>query len=205
MGSGDVCYFGGDVSRVVIQENRAKFDDGGRMKFDVVDLVSEGLEGVEGVIDTLQCARRKGGQSLLLVRHLMFHLTIEENLKALQKIERLSQGVGGVKYVLMSTHLKVSGEGGGRASKNMIIHTTTTLTLAPPSPLLPHPASKANENENEYLLYNGHKINLFEWPYCLKDAVDISKDGEEDLYIGLWDMGKEGLRRRRDNLGKKCL
>ena len=121
------------------------------------------------MVETLDCARKRGGQSLLLVRHLMFHLTIQENLKVLQRIERLSHGVAGIKYVMMSTYLR------------------------------------ANENEEDFLLASGHKINLFEWPYCVKDVVHLNKDGDSDLGLGLWDIGKGGLRKGRDNLGKRCL
>ena len=131
------------------------------MRFDLVDLVSEGLHEIEGVVDTLSCAAQRGGHGLLLVRHLMFHLTVEENLKVLENIEGLMRA-GGVKYVVLSTYLR------------------------------------QNDNEKDYLLATGHKINLFRWPYCLTDPIHLVKDGDDDLYVGLWNLegGATSLLRR---------
>ena len=64
---------------------------------------------------------------------------------------------------------------------------------------------RSNDNEDDYLLANGHKINLFEWPYCLEDPLHLVKDGEFDLFMGLWRLepGKN-IRRKRNNMARSC-
>jgi len=168
IGDSDFCYFGGDVSQVMIEEQREKFSHVDSMRFDVVDVISDGLAGVEGVSETLSCALRQGGSALLFMRHLQFHLTIEENLSVLHHIEFISNN-SAVKYVMLSTYLR------------------------------------GNENDEDYLLASGHKINLFKWPYCLHDPLQLVKDGDFDLYMGLWEL-KPGvsIRRKRNNVERAC-
>ena len=136
IGDSNFCYFGGDVSQIMIEEQREKFSHVDTMRFDVVDVISDGLAGVEGVSETLSCAVHRGGSVLLFMRHLQFHLTIEENLSVLHHIEFISNN-SAVKYVVLSTYLR------------------------------------GNENDEDYLLASGHKINLFQWPYCLHDPLQV--------------------------------
>ncbi|GMH88890.1 hypothetical protein TrVE_jg4082 [Triparma verrucosa] len=168
LGRDDFCYFGGDVSKIMIEEQRKKFSHAANMVFDVVDVISEGLLGMDGVGSVLECSRRANGSVLIFMRHLMFHLTMEENLGVLKHIEA-SSSVNEIEYIMLSTYLR------------------------------------SNDNEDDYLLANGHKINLFEWPYCLEDPLYLVKDGEFDLFMGLWRLepGKN-IRRKRNNMARSC-
>ena len=58
LGRDDFCYFGGDVSKIMIEEQRKKFSHAANMVFDVVDVISEGLLGMDGVGSVLECSRR---------------------------------------------------------------------------------------------------------------------------------------------------
>lgn len=49
MGNEGFCYFGGDVSQIMIDEQRGEFEHVDNMVFEVVDVVSEGFAGVEKV------------------------------------------------------------------------------------------------------------------------------------------------------------
>jgi hypothetical protein len=47
---------------------------------------------------------------------------------------------------------------------------------------------RADENQADFVLAFGHKINLFRAPYCLRDPVELFLDGELDGYMGLWQL-----------------
>jgi hypothetical protein len=47
---------------------------------------------------------------------------------------------------------------------------------------------RADENEADFVLAFGHKVNLFRPPYCLRDPVQLFLDGEVDGYMGLWEL-----------------
>ena len=55
----------------------------------------------------------------------------------------------------------------------------------------------SNENdEEEYYLATGHKINLFARPFCVEDPIEMVSDGVRDLWMGVWVVeGGRGLRR----------
>ena len=44
----------------------------------------------------------------------------------------------------------------------------------------------ADENERTFVLADGHAVNLFRAPYCLRDPLLLFPDGAPDVYLGLW-------------------
>ena len=53
---------------------------------------------------------------------------------------------------------------------------------------------RGNGNEDEeYLLATGHKINLFKYPFCVKDPISMVYDGVPDMFLGLWKVEEEGI------------
>ena len=203
-------YFGGDVSPFAIGSLRERLSlppngpagggggggggngslFGGRGDVGVVDLVSDELISVPGVraavfgydgggdddsVGSTAGGRRSvggsGGSVLLHVRHLMFHLTPEENVSVLKNVQSFASSIsveapGRRVYVLLSTYLRGS------------------------------------DNEKEYMLKDGHSINLLNWPYCLSDPLYLVQDGVDDLFGGIWDVtgGRDFWFKRDDEL-----
>ena len=52
---------------------------------------------------------------------------------------------------------------------------------------------RTNVNTEPFVLVQGHHINLMQPPYCLKDPVRLYSEDHFDMYMGLWELGKEGL------------
>jgi len=103
--SGNVVYFGGDVSKVVIDEHKQKYADSPSMNFDVVDAVDQDLVSIPGVTNAVTGVSIEEGV-LIIVRHLMFHLNEDECFKVLENIESLSR-LRPIR-VMLSTHLIMS-------------------------------------------------------------------------------------------------
>ncbi|GMI42359.1 hypothetical protein TrCOL_g8862 [Triparma columacea] len=57
---------------------------------------------------------------------------------------------------------------------------------------------RADENERDFVLAMGHKVNLFRPPYCIKDPSRLVFDEQEDMYTGIWDLDGTTL------LGESC-
>jgi hypothetical protein len=57
---------------------------------------------------------------------------------------------------------------------------------------------KADDNERDFVFAMGHKVNLFRQPYCVRDAEQLFRDDDEDLYIGLWALDGASIRRSDD-------
>ncbi len=103
----EICYFGGDVSELVIEALKETMVGKERQWFGAADLIETPIEKIEGVEETMQCA--SDSSILLHVRHLMFHLTIQENTRVLDNIESfLKHESEGSKrrYAMLSTHLR---------------------------------------------------------------------------------------------------
>lgn len=83
---------GADVSTVTINKLLTRFSPQPNMKFIVMDLVEEDLPG---------------DFDLILVRHLMYHLTSQDNLGVLHKLARPRRD-GKKHYVMLSTHLQAN-------------------------------------------------------------------------------------------------
>ena len=47
---------------------------------------------------------------------------------------------------------------------------------------------RADENDRDFVLAFGHKINLFRPPYCMRDPIRMYVDGEADMMLGLWEI-----------------
>ena len=52
---------------------------------------------------------------------------------------------------------------------------------------------RTDVNTEPFVLVQGHHINLMRPPYCLKDPVRLYSEDHFDMYMGLWELGKEGL------------
>ena len=48
---------------------------------------------------------------------------------------------------------------------------------------------RADENDRTFVLADGHAVNLFRRPYCLKAPLALFPDGAPDVYLGLWALG----------------
>ena len=49
---------------------------------------------------------------------------------------------------------------------------------------------RSDENEKDYVLAMGHKVNLFREPYCLQGPKVMVKDGDDgDMYLAYWQGG----------------
>jgi hypothetical protein len=84
-----------------------------RMRFQVVDLVSEDLLQHPEVAATVACEGGAQNNVLLHTRHLMFHLAISENLQVLDRLEKLAADIkerkpGARVYAMLSTHLQLN-------------------------------------------------------------------------------------------------
>ena len=45
-----------------------------------------------------------------------------------------------------------------------------------------------SDNGDPHLLAQGHKINLFKAPYCLRDPIAMYRDGQPDLFLALFEV-----------------
>ena len=50
---------------------------------------------------------------------------------------------------------------------------------------------RADENEKDFVLAFGHRINLFRKPYCIRDPMRLYVDGEADMMLGLWQLSDD--------------
>jgi hypothetical protein len=50
---------------------------------------------------------------------------------------------------------------------------------------------RANENDKDFVLAFGHKVNLFRPPYCMRDPLRMYVDGEADMMLGLWQIADD--------------
>ena len=48
---------------------------------------------------------------------------------------------------------------------------------------------RADANLDPYVLAQGHPVNLFRAPYCVRDAERLYRDNGRDIYMGLWANG----------------
>ena len=47
---------------------------------------------------------------------------------------------------------------------------------------------RADENERAFVLADGHAVNLFRAPYCLRDPLVLFPDNAPDVYVGVWSL-----------------
>lgn len=148
----NITYIGADISSFVVEQNRrmleipnshlaAMLASARSVSFLTLDLVHDAVPEVE----------------LIFCRHMMMHLSPEDNLRAIANIQNSS-----AKYLLATTYLRGS------------------------------------DNDKDYTLLLGHKINLFAPPYCFRDPLMLVKDDSErdshDMYMGLWELRHGNLR-----------
>ena len=50
---------------------------------------------------------------------------------------------------------------------------------------------RADENDKDFVLAFGHKVNLFRPPYCMRDPLRIYADGEADMMLALWQIADD--------------
>ena len=48
---------------------------------------------------------------------------------------------------------------------------------------------RANQNEEPFVLAQGHATNLFGAPYCIRDPIRLYQDQVGDVFMGLWEVG----------------
>jgi len=126
----------------------------------------------QSVRETIECSQAGGvgGGLVVHARHLMFHLSPDDNLKLLKNLFAMALEVAPSMdvTVMLSTHLL------------------------------------QNENSKSYQLASGHKINLFQYPYCLPTPDHLVHDGDSDLYMALYDY-KALNKTRVDHSDRSCL
>ena len=65
-----------------------------------------------------------------------------------------------------------------------------TLASTSASYLLATTYLKAHDNSRDFVFAMGHLVNLFREPYCVRDPRELWRDDDEDLYMGLWQLGE---------------
>ena len=172
----EINYFGGDVSSVVIKEHEVTFAENTQMSFGLVDIIDEDLLEIESIRNMFAADDDDNNNNnnnnkniMIFVRHLQFHLNVDENMKILKNLSELQNKTTKQVFVMLSTYLR------------------------------------GNGNEGEYLLASGHKINLFGYPFCVRDPISLVSDGDNDLFMGLWELEAGGsLLGARDDECRKC-
>jgi hypothetical protein len=172
---GQVRYYGGDVSTVVLGEHQRTFGGDEVRKFGLVDVVDDDLFA-NANIRALYEGSGGGGGVLVVVRQLMQHLSTRECLRAIANLEALAaaaeRDAGGRTYLMLTTYLRGDGN-----------------------------------KEEDYLLALGHKVNLFTYPFCIRDPVGMVEDGVKDMFLGMWEVGggAGGLLGERDDVRGQCV
>ena len=182
-------YMGADISPFLIERNNKRLEmtrsaknisiDGSVEEDGDVLLLRAMVQSLDGRVSfstldlvngSLPNPEQEQSPSLLFCRHMMIHLLPVDNLAALKNVQ-----ASGFSYMMATTHV--------RADENLLLLEGRTPRLL------------------------GHKINLFRSPYCLRDPIRLYRDsygraegdeGDEDLFMGLWELGPRSGPLMRD-------